>query len=141
MAYSEPLAVESIFRVAWPHVYVLLEMAHVACMFCDWDTAVFQAAIIARKKEAAAETLRAVREELAQAEAEVQEKRDLAKQGDGEEVLKGEEVSSSCLYVCVNVHVWIWERDDTNISCRCFMLMFWSTPVILLFINLYFAYS
>jgi len=52
----------------------------------------FQAAIIARKKEAAAETLHKVREELSQANIEVEEKRGLAKQGDGEEILKGEEV-------------------------------------------------
>ncbi|KAK2156371.1 hypothetical protein LSH36_215g03007 [Paralvinella palmiformis] len=50
-----------------------------------------QAAIIARKKEAAAETLHKVREELSQANIEVEEKRGLAKQGDGEEILKGEE--------------------------------------------------
>lgn len=51
-----------------------------------------QAAIIARKKEAAAEHLREAREDLHQHETEVSEKRSQVRQGDGEEVLKGEEV-------------------------------------------------
>ncbi len=48
-----------------------------------------------RKKESAAETLREHREELSRLELEADEKRDAAKQGDGEEVLKGEEVSEA----------------------------------------------
>uniref|UniRef100_X1Z4C8 Intraflagellar transport protein 81 homolog n=1 Tax=Capitella teleta TaxID=283909 RepID=X1Z4C8_CAPTE len=50
-----------------------------------------QAAIIAHKKEVAAEALREVREELQIQEAEASGKRSQARQGDGEEVLKGEE--------------------------------------------------
>jgi intraflagellar transport protein 81 len=53
--------------------------------------AIPQAAIIARKKEAAAEALREAREELHNQEVEASEKRAQARQGDGEEVLKGEE--------------------------------------------------
>jgi len=50
-----------------------------------------QVAIIARKKEAAAESLREVREEHAKLESEQSSKKDQLKQNDGEEVLKGEE--------------------------------------------------
>ena len=58
----------------------------------------YQAAIIARKKETAAENFQEAREECGQLESEANQKRDLARsQNDGEEVLKGEDVS--CL-VC-----------------------------------------
>lgn len=50
-----------------------------------------QAAMIARKKETAAEQLNEVRTELAQLEEELQEKREQTKGFDGEEVLKGDE--------------------------------------------------
>ena len=53
---------------------------------------VFQAAIIAHTKEAAAETLREVRDDLSRQDNEAEEKRSQARQGDGEEVLKGDEV-------------------------------------------------
>ena len=52
----------------------------------------YQASIIARKKEGAASTLQETREELVKLEMEAEEKRSQVKQGDGEEVLKGEEV-------------------------------------------------
>ena len=52
-----------------------------------------QATIIARKKESAAEALREARDELHRMEGEIKEKREAANQGDGEEVLKGDEVS------------------------------------------------
>ena len=52
-----------------------------------------QATIISRKKESAAEQLRESRDELGKMEVEIEEKREAAKQGDGEEVLKGDEVS------------------------------------------------
>ncbi|XP_013415931.1 intraflagellar transport protein 81 homolog [Lingula anatina] len=50
-----------------------------------------QAAIITRKKEVAAENLRDARDELARTEQELREKRDILKEHDGEEVLKGDE--------------------------------------------------
>ncbi|KAL3848360.1 hypothetical protein ACJMK2_019225 [Sinanodonta woodiana] len=50
-----------------------------------------QAAIIANKKETIAEALREVRDEYAHLMHEVEEKRDLAKTSNGEEVLKGDE--------------------------------------------------
>ena len=49
-------------------------------------------AIIARKKDAAAETLSEVREEYSKLDSEAQEKKSQLKQTDGDEVLKGEEV-------------------------------------------------
>ena len=53
----------------------------------------FQAAIIARKKEVAADNLREARDELQKVEAEANEKRSQVKDQDGGgEVLKGEEV-------------------------------------------------
>ena len=51
-----------------------------------------QASIIQRKKEGAATQLQEAREELFQLEQEAEEKRNQVKLGDGEEVLKGEEV-------------------------------------------------
>ena len=51
-----------------------------------------QAASLEAKKEAAAETLRESRDELARSESEADDKRAQAKPGEGEEVLKGEEV-------------------------------------------------
>ena len=51
-----------------------------------------QASIIARKKEGAADTLHEAKEELSQAKQELSEKRDMAKNLEGEEVLKGDEV-------------------------------------------------
>ena len=51
-----------------------------------------QATIISRKKESAAEALREARDELQKMTVEIQEKREAASQGDGEEVLKGDEV-------------------------------------------------
>ncbi len=52
-----------------------------------------QAAIIARKKEAAAESLQDAREEHHKVETEANEKRQTVKESDGGEVLKGEDVS------------------------------------------------
>ncbi|CAD5114753.1 DgyrCDS3793 [Dimorphilus gyrociliatus] len=50
-----------------------------------------QAAIIARKKETAAESLREAREEIHSAQIEIEEKRNLLNANSGEEVLKGDE--------------------------------------------------
>ncbi|CAH1781188.1 unnamed protein product [Owenia fusiformis] len=50
-----------------------------------------QAVIIGRKKEAAADNLAEAREELAQAEQEIEEKRKTVKDSDGGEVLKGDD--------------------------------------------------
>ncbi|XP_074658114.1 intraflagellar transport protein 81 homolog [Tubulanus polymorphus] len=50
-----------------------------------------QAAIIARKKEVAAENLREAREEMVKAELELEEKQTVLKESDGGEVLKGDE--------------------------------------------------
>ena len=57
-----------------------------------------QAAIIARKKEAAAETLRELREEIAKSDMELEEKSSVLKEQDGGEVLKGDEVRLFCEY-------------------------------------------
>ena len=54
-----------------------------------------QASIIQRKKEAAATSLQEAREELFHLENEAEEKRNQVKQGDGEEVLKGDEVGQT----------------------------------------------
>ena len=54
-----------------------------------------QAAIIVRKKEVAAESLRAVREALEKCEREAEERREVVKQSDGEDVLKGDEVDTT----------------------------------------------
>ena len=54
-----------------------------------------QAAIIARKKEVAAEKLRESREELERYEREAAEKREYMKQCDGGDTLKGEDVSKA----------------------------------------------
>jgi len=57
-----------------------------------------QAAIVSRKKKAAAEQLQQVREELSRTEAECEEKRSrLQQSGAGEEVLKGDEVFKAFL--------------------------------------------
>ncbi len=68
-----------------------------------------QASIIARKKEAAAETLSDAKDELQQCQQELGEKREAAKGLEGDEVLKGDEVcmTSSTVQgknaVCVNI--------------------------------------
>ena len=54
-----------------------------------------QAAIIARKKEVAAENLKEARDDHAKTEAEMLEKKQLLKDADGGEVLKGDEVRFS----------------------------------------------
>ena len=59
-----------------------------------------QAAIIARKKEAAAEALQEAREEMSHVEQETNEKRQQAQQHDGEEVLKGEDVRKILISSC-----------------------------------------
>ena len=53
---------------------------------------VIQAAIIARKKEVAAEKLREAREELERYEREASEKQEYMKQCDGADTIKGEDV-------------------------------------------------
>ena len=55
-----------------------------------------QASIIARKKEAAAETLGDLKDELGQCQQELAEKREATKGLDGGEVLKGDEVGKKC---------------------------------------------
>lgn len=56
-------------------------------------TVLTQAAIVSRKKKAAAEQLHQVREELSRTETECDEKRSqLQESGTGSEVLKGDEV-------------------------------------------------
>ena len=54
-----------------------------------------QATIISRKKESAAEALREARDDLQRMEMEINDKREAATQGDGEEVLKGDEVRNT----------------------------------------------
>ena len=64
----------------------------------NWQN-IFQAAIIHRKKDAAAEILRVVRDDLAKTEAALEEKRDKTKMtGGGEEILKEDEVG-----VCMKI--------------------------------------
>jgi len=59
-----------------------------------------QAAIVSRKKKAAAEQLQQVREELSRTEGECEEKRSrLQQSGAGGEVLKGDEVLTKHLIV------------------------------------------
>ena len=69
----------------------LREKAAGRCRLC----VLLQAAIIARKKEVAAEKLREAREELERYEREAIEKRDYMKQCDGSDTLKGEDVSNA----------------------------------------------
>lgn len=56
-----------------------------------------QASIIARKKEGRADSLHEAKEELVQAKQELVEKRESAKNLEGEEVLKGDDVSGNSL--------------------------------------------
>ena len=56
-----------------------------------------QAGIIAHKKEAAAQALRAARDEYSQVAQEVEHKRQVVSSAEGGEVLKGEDVS-----VCIS---------------------------------------
>lgn len=53
-----------------------------------------KAAIIAHKKEAAAETLRAVRDDYNRVLQELEQKREVVSTAEGAEILKGEDVSN-----------------------------------------------